>query len=1025
MAPGVAGASQSEPSWLLHVRATPTYISESLGGNIVVLATNHGGAALDGSPTTIEDVVPAGLEVTGVSAEERPTSEEMACEELGQLIRCTSAAPLAADNEEGFVVDIKVRPTAGGATLLNHAAVEGGGAPGVASVTPVVIAAALPGFGLEDFGVELTEADGTPDVQAGSHPNSVTIGLHFNTVAVRGSAREANSVQPVRDISVNLPLGLLANAQSVPKCPEYDIAENGGGIHCPASSIIGTVVFRANRPKYIFSELGREEVPEVSPIYNVAPQRGYPAEFAFDFLQRAGIIYGSLAHTSDGYVLRGTTPGIPLVAEFSGVELTFFGDPAVHDGGSTPPAALFTTPVSCDAPGEATIESDSWAEPGVLLKATDTLPAMTGCDRLHFEPHLSLAPETTTADTPTGTAVTLTVPQNESPTGVASGDVKGVTMALPHGMTLSPSAADGLGSCAPSGPTGFGLYEEALGPDGQMHLTPGRCPASSQIGTVRVTTPLLSEPLLGHLFLATPPCGGAGAVCTDAIAESGALYTIYLEAQGSGVVIKLVGHVKTNAEDGDVTVVFPETPELPFSELVVTTTGGAYAPLATPASCAPGATETFFTSWNDSDTSSTWPFQPAGCPEPPPVGFGLSAGSTNPAAGGGGSFQVGLTREDGEQYLQAVDTVLPPGLLGRLSSVPVCGEPQAAGGSCPESARIGTSAASSGAGPHPYWFGGSVYLTGPYGGAPFGLSVVTPIVAGPFDFGSVVVRAGLFVDPETAVVTVKSGPLPQILEGVPTRLRAIHVTIDRPGFIVNPTNCSRHVVQATIHTTLGAAASASTPFAVNGCNALGFAPHLTAATSAHVSRTLGTSLVVRVAAPSSHEASIRSVKVDLPKALPSRLTTLHKACPAAVFATNPAHCPPGSRVGSAVAKTPLLSRPLVGPAYLVSHENEAFPNLVVALESEGIAVRLVGATTIKHGVTSSSFRALPDAPVTAFELKLPAGTGSLFAGFGNLCHESLAMPVRMTGANGAVDAFTSHIAPTGCPRVKAGSKRQR
>ena len=82
-----------------------------------------------------------------------------------------------------------------------------------------------------------------------------------------------------------------------------------------------------------------------------------------------------------------------------------------------------------------------------------------------------------------------------------------------------------------------------------------------------------------------------------------------------------------------------------------------------------------------------------------------------------------------------------------------------------------------------------MFLTGPYKGAPFGLAIVVPAVAGPFNLGNVVVRAAISVDPHTAQITVTSDPLPTILQGIPLQVRTVNVSIDRPGFIFNPTNC--------------------------------------------------------------------------------------------------------------------------------------------------------------------------------------------------------------------------------------------
>jgi hypothetical protein len=206
------------------------------------------------------------------------------------------------------------------------------------------------------------------------------------------------------------------------------------------------------------------------------------------------------------------------------------------------------------------------------------------------------------------------------------------------------------------------------------------------------------------------------------------------------------------------------------------------------------------------------------------------------------------------------------------------------------------------------------------------------------------------------------------------------------------------------------------------------------------------------------EAAIQKVGTQLPLALPSRLVTLQKACAEAQFAANPAGCPPGSNVGIAKAITPILNAPLTGPAYLVSHGGAAFPDLDVVLQGDGVTIVLIGNTDIKRGITYSRFDAVPDAPISSFELYLPGGPGALLAATRDLCastrtittskhvmrrvrgrlrhrtvrvkksvREALTMPVTLAAQNGAVVRHDTAIAVSGCrrhtPKRHATSKR--
>jgi hypothetical protein len=387
-----------------------------------------------------------------------------------------------------------------------------------------------------------------------------------------------------------------------------------------------------------------------------------------------------------------------------------------------------------------------------------------------------------------------------------------------------------------------------------------------------------------------------------------------------------------------------------------------------------------------------------------------------------------MSRPDADQTLAGLSVQLPPGLSGSLSKVTLCPEPEASTGDCPASSLIGHTVVSAGLGNDPYTVeGGQVFMTGPYKGAPFGLSILNPAVAGPFNLGTVVVRASVFVDPHTAALKIVSDPLPTILDGIPLQIQHVNVTIDRPEFTFNPTNCTKTQISGTMTSTEGASSSVGTPFQVTNCATLAFKPKLTVSTSGKTSRASGASLHVKLTYQTGpYDANIAKVKVDLPKQLPSRLTTLQKACPAAVFNTNPAGCPADSIVGHAHATTPVLPVPLEGPAYFVSHAGEEFPDLIVVLQGDNVTVDLVGSTFInKAGITSSTFKEVPDVPVGNFELTLPQGKYSALAATANLCTTKLAMPTAFVAQNGAEIHENTPIGTTGCAKHVAKKKTKK
>ncbi len=729
------------------------------------------------------------------------------------------------------------------------------------------------------------------------------------------------------------------------------------------------------------------------------------------------------------------------------------------------PVPFLTWMTDCAAgPEFATLRADSWENPGTVglnqeyIGYTGALPvefaSATGCNLLKFEPSLEIKPDTLLADEPVGLTVKLKVPLNEEPGTNATPQLRDSAVTLPEGMSISPGAVDGIAACEEHGPHGIditGPESEVTGSNGELRLAAGHCPSASTVGTAEAITPFLPVPVKGHVYLAKPGCGGVGQEpCTEKDALDGNLYKLYLELGGSGelentgVHFKVPGYVEANPATGQLTTKFLDTVQAPFSELKIELAGGPRASLANPAVCGAASASADFTPWSAPGTTpqgnqvagtadatpSSPPFIVLGCTVPTAFAPGFVAGTVTSQAGQLSPFTLDLSRKDREQYVKGIQVHTPPGLLGMLSSVPLCEEPAADAGDCPEAAKIGTTRVASGAGAHPFEIEGEVYLTGPYRGAPFGLSIVTHAVAGPFNLGLVVVRATIRVNPENSTLTIttdESGPyaVPQDIFGVPLRLQRVTTNIDRPNFMFNPTNCGPLQVSATISGSQDGKAIVTSPFAVGGCKSLAFKPQFTALTSGHTSRKLGASLDVRLSYPHNaigSDSNVARVKVDLPRNLPSRLTTLQKACRAATFASNPAACPAASIVGTVKSTTPVLPVPLSGPVYFVSHGGEAFPSLIVVLQGDNVRVDLTGTTFInKAGITSSTFRSVPDVPVNTFELYLPEGEYSALAATGKLCQEKaqLVMPTEFVAQNGAVMRQKTKIAVTGCTTRKA------
>jgi hypothetical protein len=1058
-----ASASAAAPRWEVRSVALPTNFSSADATRChegracdayIITITNIGNAPA--SELFFRDKLPHGVELVETFLGRFFNSAS--CREARTGVSCRYERPVEPSEAVELGLEVAVTPESG-SSVVNLAEVEGGGAPLVVTTPPSTVTNTVngsePPFAMQDFGISAFGAGSSGfDLQAGDHPAGVTTTMNYTTSVgdlERFNAYEWVPIQEPKAQIVDLPLGFVGDALAASQCSEAVLREVDKNHNCPAGSQVGSITLEA----------GHEGVTD-EPVYNLTPEAGYPAMFGFEYEETVILLRARVLPSAAGYVLSVTVPGIPRSRLFpvTGATVTFFGNPTEHDGGVGNEEALITNPDDCESgPLTARVEMDAWVNPGKWVSAETPVyeasasQGVVGCGLLQFGPALEVTPEETQADTPSGLEVDLRVPQTRNVPGLlATPDLKDAVVSLPEGVSVSPSAADGLAACGETGPQGINITHDwtptgeqpldpadpeamEIGPDGLPHVAPGKCPQASQLGTVEVTTPLLSSPLKGHVFLAEPACGGEGQpACTQASATNGELYGLYVEAEGSGVIVKLKGTVAANPVTGQLTTTFRENPQLPFSELKLVLNGGERAALATPQTCGAFTTTSDLTPWSAPVTPDARPsssFALSGCPATMPFAPTLSAHTLTAGAGGSSPFTLTLARHDGEQDLLALSATLPPGLVGLLSQVPLCGEAQAAAGSCPEASKIATTTVAVGAGGHPFWVSGSVYLTGPYNGAPFGLSVVVPANAGPFHLGNVIVRAAITVNPLTTAVTVTSGAFPQLVDGVPLRTQTVNVLVNRPGFMLNPTNCEQQHVTTEVAAAQGAVARVSTPFAVEGCKGLAFAPTLTASTKGKASKLGGASLDVRVTYPPGAAANIRSVKTVLPLQLPSRLETLQRACIAAVFESNPSRCPRESLVGIAKASTPVLPTTLAGPAYLVSHGNEKFPNLVIVLEGDGVRVDLVGQTDIKHGITSTTFDSVPDAPVSSFELYLPQGRYSILGTNVaeklryNLCGQKLLMPTEITGQNGAVIKKTTTIAITGCPKAKKAKKAKK
>ena len=1060
--PGVGRAASAATGWSVSSYSYPTNLEPGSdyaenGAHFDLLVTNVGAATSSG-PTVVSDTLPAAVTLEGEplafydSRPEAPTGEIPAtCTIIGRTIECTLSG-IEVQPGQLFHLELPVAiSSAAAGTAENVATVSGSGAS-ASTNQPVTFAAVPPRFGFltgrAGLDGSITSASGASTTQAGAHPYQLTTSFALPVGTFGGvEAIQWERDGDARDVGANLPVGIVVNPEAVTvKCTEAQLESTP--IACPPASQVGvanvTTSLRFGGPT--MSNL-------IEALYAMVPPEGVPAEFGF-FVHGANIIehIRGKVRTGGDYGLSATASDILAISPILGTQVTLWGDPSdpshdqqrancAYEGLRSCPSVersnipLLTMPSACSGPLSTTATVDSWQEPGNTVSAAtlshDSVGNPTGvegCGRLDFTPTVSAKPDASSSDSPAGFNFSVRLPQNEGQNNLATATLKKAVVSLPTGATLNPSAANGLSSCSPA----------QIGLDNAEVPT---CPEASKLGTVEIQTPLLSDPLEGAVYLATPQQNPFNSLTAG-----------YIVAEAHGALVKLAGRFELDQQTGQITASFDNNPQLPFEILNVKFFGGPRAPLRTPATCGTYKITTDLTPWSapqapDATPSDTFAISsgPGGSscaatesqlPNKP----SFEAGTVSPLAGTYSPFVLKLTRADGSQELSSIDTTLPQGLLGKLAGVTECSNAQIAvaqsrtklgdgaleqsSPSCPLSAEVGTVNVGAGAGPSPYYVTGHAYLAGPYKGAPLSLEVITPAVAGPFDLGAVVVRTALYVNEITAQIHAVSDPFPRILDGIPLDIRSIGLNMNRPDFTLNPTSCDPMSVLGSATSILGQTAGLSNRFQVGGCGGLAFKPKLNIKLKGSTKRAGTPALRATLTYPKGNYANIASASVALPHSEFLDQAHIKTICTRVQFAegaTPGERCPPGSIYGHARAITPLLDQPLEGPVYLRS-SSHPLPDLVAALNGQ-IQVVLDGTIDSVHGGIRNRFEMVPDAPVSKFTLTMQGGKKGLLENSTNLCRSTNKATVNLTAQNGKV-YDTEPVVGNSCKKKHGKGKKK-
>ncbi|HEY0318444.1 MAG TPA: hypothetical protein VGC49_09135 [Solirubrobacterales bacterium] len=939
----------------------------------------------------------------------------------------------------------------------------------LAAAAMLLIAAFGASDAMADFGVAPGTFDGTvldgsgeAFTQAGGHPFSGSTGFELNTEPNPAPGFEnglpISQGANLRNVKVEVPPGLVGNPLATPRCSLSSFSATPFS-PCPDSAQVGTAIVGINLESSHFNLPGA--------IYNLTPSPGQPALFGFWAFIVPVLVTPTIRDNGD-YGLDVHVDNVDETLSLTSTSLTFWGIPAspVHDpergnllfgmcGDGTPmpchsgaPLVPFlTNPVDCaHGPFTTNIEVESWkgetdTDSFVSHDNGGEPTGVTHCERVPFQPTVSAKPTTGNAESPTGLDFELSIPDDGllNPDGIAQAQVKKAVVRLPEGMSLNPSAGEGLGVCTP------GQYAAE-----QADTAPGQgCPNSSKLGTVAVDTPLLQEQATGSIYLAQPDNPKTPQHGAENPFDS--LISMYMVARvpKRGVVVRVAGKVEPDPRTGQIVTTFDDLPQLPFSHFRVHFREGARSPLVSPPGCGTFIATADLTPWSSTvptPVSSDFLIEHGvgggSCPSAgnPPFNPKLNAGTLNNDAGSYSPFFLRMSRSDEDQEITNFSADLPPGVSAKLAGIPKCSDAAlahaaAATGfderespSCPAASQIGRASVGYGVGSVLTHAPGKVYLAGPYHGTPISLATVAPAVVGPFDVGTVIVRSAMRVDPETAQVHVDSqgsDPIPHILKGVLLHLRDIRVYMDRPNFVLNPTSCDRMAVEAQITGSGGNFASSaddnpltvSDPFQAASCASLPFKPKLSFRLKGGTERGDYQALTATLTARKG-DANLARAIVTLPHSEFLAQNHIRTICTRVQFKAD--NCPAASIYGHARAVTPLLDEPLQGPVYLRSSSNP-LPDLVAKLNGE-FEVVLSGRIDAKDGGIRNSFRLIPDAPVRKFTLSMKGGEKSLLVNSRNLCSTTLRANVKLAAQNSKTRMFSPVVASS-CKGKEGGGRR--
>jgi hypothetical protein len=924
--------------------------------------------------------------------------------------------------------------------------------------------------------------------QAGGHPNMRLFMRFcdpdpfadriFAIDVLHGCSSEQNKSQRFRqlkDFKISLPPGSLGNPTALAVCPTFLWLASA----CPPESQLG-----ASLSQTITETLPAKPVAVQTPVFNVQTLGLEPARLGTNILPStpptALPVFVTL-RTDGDFGIDSAVLNIPkalggpeanvqsvdnvLCAQAPCQATNTFNPSSVQPLDAATAKPFFVNPTSCDKPMTATLTVDSWGHPETLVSATSQYFGFggqqagfprdavtpTGCDtNVPFSPTVEVNP---TKPGPTGDAVV----DNSSKAGASSGyrvsikyqqkdnqcdpavtkcvtyendtiwqaALKNAFVTLPRGITLAAGGGAGLQSCTAEE---FGV-DLSTTPVKQTN-DPAQCPEASQIGTLRVVTPVLPDPLQGKAFFGPTSAPGRPTAASP--------WKLFFLIEGAGLRIKLVGDVTLCAgdgnpvaeckEDGQVRNVFLNQPEVPFSTFQVDLRGGPNAILQNPRNCDANEGAVRLEGYNGGVAPSTPSVTPTtNCNQAfAPV---LEEASAKPEqAGAMSTSHLVFSRPDDNELLAGLKLSLPPGATGSLAASPQCSkevvlklqsDPTA---NCPDSTKVGIIRTTVGSDEGNLVTSGSLYIgeaVRPGDAASF--VIVVPAKVGPIDLGRVIVINNVVLRPKDIGVDVISGPIPTILEGIPLPVKRIEIAVDRDNFFLNPTGCDKRTFTATFTSDKGSVSNSSVQLDAKGCERLGFAPRLRLIAGAKGATATNAKVPLKaIVTQNSSESNISTARVVIPDLIRPNVPALQRPgglCNDAQLAARA--CPASSQIGTSSVVTPLLPFTLSGPVYIVLKAGSPLPNLAIFLRGGGFEVPLSANNGFQGIKILNTFPSLPDVAQSRFELTVKGGPNGILLAHSNLCttRPLPAIDATFTGHNGKTFSEKPKLEVNGCQDV--------